>query len=109
MPRIDLLKKLEARAEKENKVIPWSELKQDAFFEIISVTNSFENKYGESHILKLEDLQTDEKVSAFSISRLPIQDFLDSKKQHFIRSNGLKPCDGGKKNYYDYTYLTEDK
>ena len=44
MLRIDLLKKLKARAEEEDKIIPWGELKTETFFEIISVGNVFENK-----------------------------------------------------------------
>ena len=109
MPRIDLLKKLKACAEENDKIIPWGELKTDTFFEIISVSNGFENKFGESRILTLEDLETDKRVRVFSTSCLPVQDFLNDKKQHFIMPKGLKPCDGGKKNFYDYKYLTEDK
>ena len=109
MPRLDLLKKLKARAEEEEKVFKWGELETDTFFEIISVSNGFKNEFGESRILTLEDLETGKRVCVFSTSCLPIQDFLNDKKQHFIRSNGLKPCDGGKKNFYDFTYLAEDK
>ena len=59
MPRKELNKLLLKRAEEEARVIPWSQLKTGTFFEVISVSNAFENKFGESNILTLEDLTTD--------------------------------------------------
>ena len=65
MPRKDLNKKLLKRAEEEDRVIPWSELTQKRFYQVISVSTAFENKYGESHILTLEDLTNDRRLKVY--------------------------------------------
>ena len=73
MPRTDLLNKVKARAEEEDKILKWGDVKTDKFYEIISVSALFENKFGESCVITLEDLETDKKIHAFSTTCLPLK------------------------------------
>ena len=69
------------------------------------MSNTFENKYGQSHILTLENIENDKKYRVFSIERLPIDEFTDKTKEHFLIPKGLKPCSSG--NFYKFSHITE--
>ena len=109
MPRKDLNKFLLNKAKESEKVIPWSDLDQKTFYEVVNVSQPFDNKFSQSHILSLKSLDDDSVVKVFSISRLPVDDFGDDSVSHYIKSNGLKPCDDGKRKYYDFTYFNDEK
>ena len=105
MPRLDLLKKIRALDEEQDKVIPWSELEVDAVFQVLSVRKAFENKFRESHILDLQNIENDKKCRVFSIDRLPINNFYDKTKEHFLIPKALKPCKNGQ--FYKFSYISE--
>ena len=95
MSRLDLLKKIRELDEEQDKIIPWAELEIDAVFQVLSVSKAFENKFGESNILELQNIENDKTFRVFSIDRLPISSFDDKTKEHFLIPKGLKPCKNG--------------
>ena len=104
---MSLSEKLDQLSEEQSAPEKWSELDKGVWFEITAVSQPFEGKYGDCHIITLRNVETDEVKKVFSISRLPMQKIASDIELFsvFVKSNGLKVAQTSGNSYFDFNIV----
>ena len=96
--------KLNQLSKEQSAPKKWAELDVGVWFQIINVSNPFEGKFGECHIITLRNVETDQVEKTFSISKLPMEKIISDIETHnvFVKSNGLKVAQTSGNSYFDF-------